>query len=87
MVVLSSFGFLFPQPNQQHIIPPQRPPIPPAEPDRVLFTYTASRAVPIKLGVIDTYDVSPSAWLPAYQSVNAEIASTSPETQASRSPQ
>jgi hypothetical protein len=31
--------------------------------------------------------VTPSACVPAYQSVKAEIASTRPETQASRSPQ
>ncbi len=34
-----------------------------------------------------TESVSPSAWLPAYQSVNAETASTSPEIHARRSPQ
>jgi hypothetical protein len=34
-----------------------------------------------------TESVSPSAWLPAYQSVNAEIAWTRPATHASRSPQ
>ena len=34
-----------------------------------------------------TESVSPSAWLPAYQSVNAEMARTSPAIQARRSPQ
>jgi hypothetical protein len=34
-----------------------------------------------------TDSVNPSAWLPAYQSVNAEIARTRPATQAIRSPQ
>ena len=34
-----------------------------------------------------TESVKPSAWLPEYQSVKAEIASTSPAIQARRSPQ
>ena len=63
VVGLSSFGFLFPQPNQQRIVPPQRPQLPPPEPDRVLFSYTASRPVPLRLGTIDVYDVVQRAWL------------------------
>ena len=67
VVLLSSLGFLFPQPNTEHIIPPQKPQIPPPQPDRTLFTYSASRPVPLRLGVIDHYDVSQTAWLlPAY---------------------
>ncbi|HEX6487352.1 MAG TPA: transglutaminase domain-containing protein [Candidatus Dormibacteraeota bacterium] len=67
VVLLSSLGFLFPQPNQQHIVPPQRPPVPPLQPDRILYAYTATRNVPLRLGVIDDYDLTQNAWLlPAY---------------------
>jgi len=67
VILLSSLGFLFPQPNQQHVIPPQKPQVPPPAPDRILFTYTSSRPVPLRLGVIDQYDPAQSAWLlPSY---------------------
>ncbi len=63
VIGISSFGFLFPQPNQERVVPPQRPQLPPPEPDRVLFSYFASRPVPLRLGTIDVYDVGQKAWL------------------------
>lgn len=67
VVGISRVGILFPQPDRSHVIPPQRPPPPPALPDQVLFSYTASRPVPLRLGVIDVYDVTAGAWeLPPY---------------------
>jgi hypothetical protein len=60
---LSQLGFLFPQPNTNHTIPPQRPQIPPLPADQVLFTYTATRALPLRVGVIDVYDTKQQAWL------------------------
>jgi Transglutaminase-like superfamily len=60
---LSSVGFLFPQPDATHVIPPQKPQLPPSESDKVLFTYDASRPVPLHTGVIDTYDTTQNAWL------------------------
>lgn len=63
VVGLSQVGFLFPQPSTQHVIPPQRPQIPPQPPDNVLFTYTADRTLPLRLGVIDVYDTKQQAWL------------------------
>jgi len=67
VALLSSFGALFPQPQHNRVVPPQRPQVAAAEPDRILFTYTASRPVPLRLGVIDTYDVKAGAWeLPEY---------------------
>jgi hypothetical protein len=60
---LSQLGFLFPQPNTNHTIPPQRPQIPPLPPDQVLFSYTATRALPLRVGVIDVYDSKQQAWL------------------------
>ena len=70
---LSNVGFLFPQPNQQHVIPPQKPPIPPPIPDQVLFNYTAKAAIPLRMGVIDIYDASQQAWLlPPYDTSRFE---------------
>jgi hypothetical protein len=70
---LSQLGFLFPQPNTQHIVPPQRPQIPPPPPDSVLFTYTADRTLPMRLGVIDVYDVKQQAWLlPPYDATTLQ---------------
>lgn len=64
---LNSFGFLFPQPNRNHTIPPQPPPVSPPLSDRVLFSYTAKAPTPLPLGVLDVYDSSDGAWLlPGY---------------------
>ncbi len=60
---LSYAGVLFPQPDRERIIPPQRPQVPQSEPDRVIFRYTSSAPVPLRLGVIDTYDAAQGAWL------------------------
>jgi hypothetical protein len=63
VIGLSQLGFLFPQPNTNHTIPPQRPQIPPLPPDQVLFSYTGTRALPLRVGVIDVYDTKQDAWL------------------------
>jgi len=60
---MSNLGFLFPQPQQQHVIPPEKPPPPPKVPDHVIFTYKANAPVPLRMGVIDVYDPSQRAWL------------------------
>jgi hypothetical protein len=61
LAALSQAGFLFPDPTDQQVIPPKRPEPPPPQPDRVLFSFTAPRLVPLHLGVLDGYrDV---AWL------------------------
>jgi hypothetical protein len=60
---VGQLGFLFPQPNTNHTIPPQRPQIPPLPPDQVLFSYTATRTLPLRVGVIDVYDNQQQAWL------------------------
>jgi hypothetical protein len=54
-------GFLFPPPAAQDVVPPMRPPKPPAAPDRVLFTVSADRPVTWRLGTLDVYD--DTAWL------------------------
>ena len=63
LVVLSRTGLLFPQPNRDRTIPPQRPMLPPPVPDQPLFTVTTPVSVPFRLGVIDTYDARQNAWL------------------------
>ncbi|MFN2464020.1 MAG: transglutaminase domain-containing protein [Candidatus Dormibacteria bacterium] len=73
LVALSSLGILFPQPNRDRTIPPQAPQTPPEEPDRVLFRYTSTRPVPLRLGVIDVYDTRDSTWkLPPYDTRRLE---------------
>jgi hypothetical protein len=54
-------GFLFPPPTAQDVVPPMRPPTPPAAPDRVLFTVSADRPTTWRLGTLDVYDGT--AWL------------------------
>ena len=56
LIAISRAGFLFPTPDREEVIPPQRPPAPPAEPDRVLFTVDSPRTVPLRVGVLDEYD-------------------------------
>ena len=54
-------GFLFPPPADDEVVPPMRPPPPPPATDRVLFTVSAPRAAPWRLGTLDVYDGT--AWL------------------------
>jgi hypothetical protein len=56
VVVLSQLGFLFPDNPDHQVIPPKRPEVPPAAPDRVLFRVKADRPLPLRLGVLDVYD-------------------------------
>jgi hypothetical protein len=70
---IDSMGFLFPQPNRDRVIPPQRPPVSAPVSDRVLFSYTATAPQPLRLGVIDVYDQSSGAWLlPAYDAARLQ---------------
>jgi hypothetical protein len=57
----AQLGFLFPPPSAQQVVPPQRPPSPPASPDRVLFTVTADRPTTWRLGTLDVY--ADNAWM------------------------
>ena len=54
-------GFLFPPPAAERVIPPMRPPAAPPAADEVLFSVTADRATPWRLGTLDVYDGR--AWL------------------------
>lgn len=57
----AQIGFLFPPPAAASVVPPMRPPPPPPAVDRVLFTVTADRQLPWRLGTLDVYDET--AWL------------------------
>jgi transglutaminase TgpA-like protein/transglutaminase superfamily protein len=56
LVAVSRFGLLFPATDRQQVVPPHRPQVAAAPPDQVLFTYRASRPVPLRMGVLDVYD-------------------------------
>lgn len=55
LVVVSQTDFLFPEADRDQVIPPQKPPVPPPEPDRVLFTVESTRSGPWRVGVLDVY--------------------------------
>jgi len=60
---LSQLGFLFPDVEDDQIIEPQRPEIPPPAPDRELFTAELPITIPMRLGVLDVYGLEEQAWL------------------------
>lgn len=61
LLATAQLGFLFPPAASQRVVPPMRPPPPPPAVDRVLFTVTADRQTPWRLGTLDVY--GESAWL------------------------
>lgn len=63
VVLLNQAGFLFPSPDQNRVVPPQRPQVPPQVPDVPLFKVTTNAQTPFRLGVIDVYDVKQGAWM------------------------
>src|SRR5205085_9531623 len=57
IVGVAQTDFLFPVPDADEVIPPQRPPTPPPVPDHELFTVrTDQEKVPWRVGVLDVYD-------------------------------
>lgn len=62
MVGMSQLGFLFPPPEDSSVIPPKRPETPPPlTTNKVLYSIDAKKPVPLRLGVLDSYDGI--AWL------------------------
>ncbi len=57
----SQLGFLFPTATTDQVVPPMRPQLPPAAPDRVLFTVDSPQPVTWRLGTLDVY--RDPAWL------------------------
>ncbi|MBK5308103.1 MAG: transglutaminase domain-containing protein [Frankiaceae bacterium] len=74
MVIASShLTFLFPQPDRDRTVPPRRPPVAEPGPDVPLFEVKAPQDAPLRLGVIDVYDVKEGAWfLPPYDTGRLE---------------
>lgn len=62
---LSRLGFLFPEVEEDTVVEPREPEIPPPSPDRELFQVQAPVAVPWRLGVLDVYGIEEQAWLTA----------------------
>lgn len=63
MVGLSKTSFLLPAADNSTVVPPQFPQTPPPQPDRELFTVTAPEPLPLRLGVLDVYSTTQTAWL------------------------
>lgn len=56
VVALAQTDLLFPSTKTDQVIPPRKPPTPPPEPDRVLFTVRSERPGPWRLGTLDVYE-------------------------------
>ena len=67
LILASHASFLFPKPNQHHTVPPRRPPAGKPQADVPLFQVKSPVSTPLRLGVIDVYDVKQQTWmLPPY---------------------
>jgi transglutaminase-like putative cysteine protease len=55
LVAVSQTSFLFPETDKNNVIPPQKPPAPPPEPDQVLFSVQSDNKGPWPVGVLDVY--------------------------------
>lgn len=56
LVGLAQTDLLFPATDRDEVIPPQKPPSPPPQEDRVLFTVRSDRPGPWRVGVLDVYE-------------------------------
>lgn len=63
LIGASKVPFLFPNHNQHHVIPPRKPPVSPPPKDVPLYTVRGPLSGPLRVGVIDVYDVKQQAWL------------------------
>jgi hypothetical protein len=63
LVAASQVSFLFPEQDPHRVIPPRRPPVSPPQPDVPLYTVKGTPPGPLRIGVIDVYDVKEGAWL------------------------
>jgi Transglutaminase-like superfamily len=69
LVLASHLSFLFPSPDKHSTIPPRRPPASKPQHDVPLFKVQNPESTPLRLGVIDVYDVKEQTWmLPPYDS-------------------
>src|SRR5205085_11409239 len=63
LIAASHVSFLFPDSEQNHVVPPRRPPVSPPQPDVPLYRVTGPLNGPLRVGVIDVYSRKESAWL------------------------
>jgi hypothetical protein len=63
LILASKVSFLFPTSDPHRVIPPRRPPVSPPQPDVPLYTVKGIPPGPLRVGVIDVYDVKEGAWL------------------------
>ncbi len=63
LIAASKVSFLFPESDSRRVVPPRRPPISPPQPDVPLYTVRGDLAGPLRVGVIDVYDLKEKAWL------------------------
>src|SRR6476646_8903905 len=63
LVAASNVSFLFPDKPQHHVVPPRKPPVSPPPKDVPLYTVRGPVTAPLRVGVIDVYDVKQQAWL------------------------
>jgi hypothetical protein len=65
MLGMARLGFLFPDTQEDKVLPPQKPPQAPLEKDRELFRVKSPRPGPWRVGTLDVYD-GKSWLLPPY---------------------
>jgi hypothetical protein len=63
LIAASHVSFLFPQDDTHRVVPPRRPPVSPPQPDVPLYSVKGALNGPLRVGVIDVYDVKEHAWL------------------------
>ncbi len=63
LIAASKVEFLFPDTEQNHVVPPRRPPVSPPQPDVPLYRVKGTLTGPLRVGVIDVYDTKEQAWL------------------------
>ncbi len=63
LIAASKVSFLFPQQDAHRVVPPRRPPVSPPQPDVPLYTVKGELNGPLRVGVIDVYDLKEQAWL------------------------
>jgi hypothetical protein len=63
LIAASKLSFLFPDNEPHRVIPPRRPPASPPQPDVPLYTVKGALPGPLRVGVIDVYDLKEKAWL------------------------
>jgi hypothetical protein len=56
VVLANAASFLLPEARDEQVVPPQRPPAAPPQPDRPLFAVETDRPLPWRLGVLDVYE-------------------------------